>query len=334
MRLSVVIPTYNRQASLSRCLASLQEQEDAPPFEVIAVDDGSDDDTAAVLKRYQSHLPLQTVRSPGNEGPGAARNRGVALSTGTHVLFIDDDVEAHPRLLASHAEAHAAGSANAVIGVMLAPEGTRLPSWSRWEQEQLEKQYSMMAAGRFEPTPRQFYTANASLARSHLESVAGFDPSFRRAEDVELAYRLRRLGLRFVFRPDAIVTHVPGRSLRAWWQLPLQYGAADVRMCRDKGEPWILKTVSREFQRRSRPVRGAVSRLSGGRRRSRAVAALAVGVGLGASAVRWFGPARSCYSLAYNILYYQGLSEELGSAAEFRAVLNGPQTVGAELGTP
>jgi len=236
---------------------------------------------------------------------------------------MDDDVVADPHLLSVHAAAHSAEREAVVMGPMATPEEERLPSWVRWEQEVLDKQYRAMLEGHWSPTPRQFYTANASLARRHFRAAGGFDPDYKRAEDVELGYRLRDLGLSFVFRPDAVVTHYAGRSLRGWWRIPYQYGIYDVRMWRDKGRSHVLGMIGHEFRQRH-PLAQRLVRVSvGGSLRARAVAASAVALAVTAGGVGLFPLARSAYSLAFNLLYFQGLYDELGSTAKFRSVLNG-----------
>ena len=67
---------------------------------------------------------------------------------------------------------------------------------------------------------RQFFTGNASLRRDSFLATGGFDPSFHRAEDVELGYRLAALGIQFIFEPSARVWHYPVRSFAAWRLTP------------------------------------------------------------------------------------------------------------------
>ena len=185
-----------------------------------------------------------------------------------------------------------------------------------------------MAQGRWQPSPRQFYTANASLARDRFTISRGFDPEFKRAEDVELAYRLRDMGLRFVFRPDAVVTHYADRTIRSWWNVPYQYGTYDVRMARDRGRTFILCIVAREFPLRHFLARWLTLLLVGRGDLARTAAVAAVGAGIAAGWVKASQVARSAYSLAFNLLYYQGLCDELGSVSDFRLLLmNGSLTM-------
>jgi glycosyltransferase involved in cell wall biosynthesis len=82
---SVVIPVYNGAATLSRAIQSALSQT-TPPLEVIVVDDGSQDDTAAVARRF----PVKFV-SQANAGPAAARNHGAQISKGQWIAFLDAD---------------------------------------------------------------------------------------------------------------------------------------------------------------------------------------------------------------------------------------------------
>ena len=93
--------------------------------------------------------------------------------------------------------------------------------------------------------------------------AGGFDPAFKRAEDVELAYRLRDVGMRFVFNPRADVRHYASRSFSAWLRTPYQYGRYDVIMARDKGQE-TLQCATYEFYERNWLTR-AMTRLCVGR---------------------------------------------------------------------
>ena len=92
MTLSVIIPVYNAQRYLCKCLDSVlaQTQRD---FEIICVDDGSTDGSAATLAEYAARDPRVRVLTQGNAGQGSARNRGLSAAAGEFVYFMDADDE-------------------------------------------------------------------------------------------------------------------------------------------------------------------------------------------------------------------------------------------------
>src|SRR5690242_3284266 len=90
---SVVIATYNRHELLRRLLAQLDDQTlDPSHYEVVVVDDGSNDDVRAALGEYRPRYALRLERQP-NAGASAARQRAVELATGAVVVVVDDDMQ-------------------------------------------------------------------------------------------------------------------------------------------------------------------------------------------------------------------------------------------------
>jgi len=315
-RLSLVVPTYNRCASLLRLLQAL-EQQTVRDFEVVVVDDGSTDGTpqrVAALQRQPSY-PLVVLRQP-NRGPAAARNAGVERASSELVLFLDDDVVPIPTLLEQHLAVHAAAATSAavVIGPMTPPANWDRPAWIRWEEDMLEVQYQAMRDGQYPCTPRQFYTANASLQRARFLEVGGFDPTFKRAEDVELAYRMRDRGASFVFLPEAIVYHYAERTFAAWCRTPYQYGRYDVVMYREKRHE-ALPCAAREFHSRHVLTRWLARACVGHQRLVRAAVVGLQGVAIAADRLQARGAARLALSGIFNLLYWQGASDELGGPA-------------------
>ena len=86
MTFSIIIPAYNAEAYLSRCLDSIFSQ-DYEDYEVIVINDGSTDGTATILKRY----PQVKVINQSNHGMSSARNRGLEVAQGDYILFVDSD---------------------------------------------------------------------------------------------------------------------------------------------------------------------------------------------------------------------------------------------------
>lgn len=320
--ISVVIPTYNRLPQLKRTLDGLAGQVGlGEPLEVVVVSDGATDHTDEWLRSSSVPLPLIAISQP-NTGPAAARNRGVDEATGDIVLFVDDDVIPAPDLVAVHLRHHSPDDELVVIGPMNTPDEADMLPWVRWEQRKLAEQYEAMQRGDWEPTPRQFYTANASLARRHIIAAGGFDPCFRRAEDVELAYRLADRGLRFVFVPEASVVHDAERSFDAWRANARAYGRNDVIIGRDQGRRWLLDTITAEFHLRHPLVR-ALTRLSLRHERvRRALISIVAQTTRFASRIGPTTVAEASLSALYNLEYYQAMADEYGDSLALLARLD------------
>jgi GT2 family glycosyltransferase len=307
---SVVVPTFNRRASLQRLLQALTAQTfPVTSFELVVVDDGSTDGTVEMLRTSLLPYPLRVLEQPHN-GPAQARNLGVEHARGILIVFLDDDVVPLPELIAAHVASHQ-GDRDVVVGPMSPPGDWPRPAWVRWEEEKLQVQYQALMAGEYPCTPRQFYTANASLRRARFLEAGGFDSSFKRAEDVELAYRLRDQGAHFIFDPRANVLHFASRSLKSWCQTPYQYGRYDVIMHQDKGHETLLCAVS-EFRYRHRLNRLLVRVCVGHDILVRTAAFALRGVVQAAEYLGAQRPATLALSGLFNLLYWQGISDGLG----------------------
>jgi glycosyltransferase involved in cell wall biosynthesis len=319
---SVVIPTYNRLDRLRRLLGAIADLRwPADDFELVVVSDGSTDGTDDYLRSGRAPVPVHACFQA-NQGPAVARNHGVESARGEMILFLDDDVVPDPRLIEEHARSHVGdGGRSIVIGPMLTPADFVMTPWVRWEQAMLEKQYDDLREGRYVAGSRQFYTGNVSLARQQILDAGGFDPQFRRAEDIELAYRLEAAGARFVFNPDAVTHHYAERSFRTWIEIARAYGRANVVFGRADGQQWVLDDVGSEFYDLHIANQWA-ARLLVGRQRVAAgfcsVVARLVPLGDRIGADRLV---RYMLSGIYNVEYCQGVADGLGGTAEFRALI-------------
>jgi glycosyltransferase involved in cell wall biosynthesis len=316
--ISVVVPTFNRLPRLQQVLEALSQQTlDKNLFEVVIVSDGSTDGTDEYLS---GATPLTVVHArQDNAGPGAARNHGVQLARGRLVLFIDDDVVATPTLVEQHLRAHGDSTSSVVIGPMSNAPGFKYSPWVAWEQAKLYKQYRAMHDGVYAASFRQFYTGNASLPRELFIKAGGFDTTFRRAEDIELSYRLDQLGATFVFDETAIAHHLAERSFASWIAAADAYGRNDDTFARDHDQHWLLPAMSSEFKERSVftrvLVRTCLTRPRLGRFAARSLQAI--------GGAPWMIPRVSSLALSglYGLTYYRSAGTEYGDTAEFRAML-------------
>lgn len=315
---SVIVPTYNRLAQLRRMLEAIGRQ-DLPlaKFEVVVIADGCTDGTDPYLQSLAGPLAVRAFAQE-NKGPAAARNRGIAEARSDLVVFLDDDVVPATDFLSEHLRTHAGRKGIAVIGPLLTPGDYHLSAWNAWEQAMLEKQYTALAEGKWTPTARQFFTGNASVARSHLIDVGGFDERYRRAEDVELGYRLAKRGIEFVFNPRARGYHYANRSFQSWLDIASAYGRHDAVFFRD-GEQRRWQTVKEEFAGRHKLnqilVRGCLDRP----RFSRLVSGMLRGLSVACHASGLERGSRAALSGLFNLRYYQGVCDEIGGRKRFLA---------------
>src|SRR4051812_16228434 len=116
MKISIVIPTYNRRDLLARTLPTVFDQ-DFPggEFEVVVVIDGSTDGTAEMLRHLNPPCGFQIIEQP-NRGQAAAKNVGLRAARGELVLFMDDDILCGRGVVAEHVDAHEGAAAVVAFG--------------------------------------------------------------------------------------------------------------------------------------------------------------------------------------------------------------------------
>ena len=175
-------------------------------FEVLAIDDGSIDDTLSILAAYADRLPLRIVRQAAS-GLAAAKNLGVFASQAPVLLFMDDDDVADPDLLIRHLAMHLRHreATVAVLGFTdLDPQIAGLPLMRHVTGVGAQ----LFSHGWMQPHQRlgfrEFWGGRSSCKRSLLIEHGVFNPAFRfGCEDIELGWRLDRVGLRVIYEPEA-----------------------------------------------------------------------------------------------------------------------------------
>jgi GT2 family glycosyltransferase len=309
---SIVIPSFNRCASLRRLLIELERQTyPAGRFEVLVIDDGSSDETVSMVRTLDVPYALRLVEQE-HGGPSQARNRGAHEARGSVIVFIDDDVMPVPELIAEHMAARQDRTDLVVIGPMSAPHDWPRGAWVRWGELMLQEQYDALAAGKWECSARQFYTANVSVPREGFLAVGGFDVTFKRNEDVELAYRLDNAGLKFVFNPRADVLHYADHSFEKWHRAAYSYGRYDVVMHRDKGLPALI-LAEKEFHGRHPLIRVLLRACVGREMMFLAASRMLTDLVNTTDRIGFSKPAMLALSGIFNLMYWQGVCQELGS---------------------
>ena len=197
-RLTITLCTYKRARLLERVLEALFDQTaSSDAYEVVLVNDGSPDDTNAVIERVRPLARCAFVAlEQSNGGLANARNAALARASGERICFIDDDVLPTPVFAAEHLASDAKHGDVIVRGAVINAAGfddLPVPVWT-------PANYS----GNY------FWTSNVSVRRSRLDRVGGrFDESFAEYgwEDIELGMRFRAIGTRAVFNRFAVAFH-------------------------------------------------------------------------------------------------------------------------------
>ena len=214
VRVSFVIPNYQGEKLLQACLESVYAQETEIPFEVIVVDDGSSDGSAAMVSsRFPSTRLIINQR---NQGPAKCKNIGAAEARGELIAFLDNDVELDRRWLQSMydrltAEGEDAGACASHI--LLNGHSTTLNSTGgfvdmlgyAWDRGIFEED-----RGSFSRNTRVMYACSAAMIirRNVFERVSGFDPRYRYLyEDVDLGWKVNVCGFKVFYEPTAIAHH-------------------------------------------------------------------------------------------------------------------------------
>lgn len=228
---SIIIPTFNRRDVLPEVLAALENQRQAPDFEVIVIDDGSSDGTGEWLRQRAWKVP-HIVESRENGGPAAARNRGVEIASGDRVAFLGDDTVPFQGWLAAHEAAyrrHCEHEMLAVLGYTGWHPRMRLNPFLRYIND-YGLQFGYALIDRPDDVPFNFfYTSNISLPRRALLEDP-FDLAFPYAawEDIELSYRLKKKGLRMIYEAGAEVAHDHPTTLERFCQRQEKAGYSGV----------------------------------------------------------------------------------------------------------
>jgi len=200
MEISVIIPTYNRAKFLKKNLPSLINQRyPKTKFEILICDDGSNDQTKAVVEKFaaKTHLPCLRYLSQTNQGPAVARNLGIKQAKGKIIAFTDDDCRPDHNWLAQIEKSFQENPTIAGVGGVTYTEKNKITPLTY----QVENDYEDC-----------FPTCNVAYSKKILNKVGGFDKIFARVnEDADISWRLGRIN-QITHNPKMRVLHLPRQT--------------------------------------------------------------------------------------------------------------------------
>jgi len=243
----VIIPAYQAEETIDRCLDGLARQTvPRSTYEILVVDDGSTDATRV---RVEGHDGVQLL-TQSHAGPAAARNLGLHHAAGDLVLFTDADCEPAGDWIETLVDPLREGQTAGAKGTYLSRQRQMV---ARFVQMEYEDKYDLMARRMAQRGTIDFIdTYSAAYRRDILVANGGFEIAFPRAsvEDQELSFRLARRGYKMAFVPAAHVYHW-GHPQDLWayarkkfnigyWKV-LVHRRHPGKMWRDSHTPQVLK---------------------------------------------------------------------------------------------
>ena len=218
--ISVVICSYNGARTVRQSLEALQKVV-YPQFEVIVVDDGSEDGTSKIAAEYDVRVIRQA-----NAGLSVARNVGWRMARGEIVAYLDDDASPDPHWLQYLASAFMTGRDTGVGGPNIAFLNDTFVA--RCVDHSPGNPTHVLLTDR---VAEHLPGCNMAFRKSRLAAVGGFDPQFRIAgDDVDVCWRLQEAGGRLGFHPGAMVWHHRRGTVRTYWLQQLNYGRAEAML--------------------------------------------------------------------------------------------------------
>jgi GT2 family glycosyltransferase len=238
---SIIIPTFDGAPRIGACLDALMKQTAARDVEILVVNDGSTDNTVAVVTLYSG---IRLI-SQANAGPAAARNRGASEARGAIILFTDDDCVPMPGWLDAMIEPFEDPEVVGAKGVYRTQQKRLI---ARFVQIEYEDRYRLMAG----LDSIDFVdTYSAAFRRDRFLEMTGYDTSFpvACAEDAEFSYRMSARGWKMKFVPAAVVYHTHPETLSRylkrkykftyWRMLALRKNPS--KAVRDSHTPQLMK---------------------------------------------------------------------------------------------
>jgi len=231
---SVIIPTFNRSANLSRCLDSLFNQTyPKDRYEIIIVNDGSRDNTENVLREYKKKAPCEFIGiTQENQGIAIATNSGISKSKGDIICFTGDDCIPENNWITLLVNGFTDEKIGAVGGKVVSYQvKTQIQQFVEdcgcLDQEKFVKKNTMI-------------TGSAAYRRHILTDIQGLDDHMNACIDLDISIKTQLLGYTLKYVPDAIVYHDHPATVKHFFSQQYRNGIGYVRLHRKYGKKYNL----------------------------------------------------------------------------------------------
>ncbi len=212
MFLSIIICTYNRDKHIRRALESLVQQDyDHSAYEIIVVDNNSNDKTSEIIKQFKQEHPDFNIVLTGEKQQGLsfARNKGLALAKGDYVSYIDDDGIAHKDYVGQIKQYTEQFPDDVAFGGKVLPkyEKGKEPAWM---SPYIERIISIVDLGDDVKVLKKIYPVGCNMffKKSVLDEIGGFNTALKlRSDDKYIFLKIREAGYRVLYLPKVVVWH-------------------------------------------------------------------------------------------------------------------------------
>lgn len=249
MKLSVIIPCLNAADSIGTQLEALAKQSWCEPWEVIVSDNGSTDESLAIIERYREQLPkLRIVDSSDRRGAGHARNVGALAATGDALAYCDADDEIASGWVAAMGEAL---SKHDFVACRI--DFAKLNESWVLGLFQDHPQISRLQKLTYPPYFQHAGGGTLGVKKSVHEAVGGFDESLFAHEDTDYCLRIQQTGTELHFATDAVTNIRCRRTLSGLFKqarIWAEYYVLLYKKCRplERGDLWRWRSFLRQWQ--------------------------------------------------------------------------------------
>ncbi|WP_440069217.1 glycosyltransferase [Tenacibaculum discolor] len=224
LKFSIIVPVYNRPQEVDELLESLTKQGFQDDFEVLIVEDGSENLSEEIVKKYTSQLNLNYFYKE-NSGAGASRNYGMQRASGNYFIILDSDVIVPPQYLSEVKKALEENYTDAFGGPDAAhPNFTALQKAINYSMTSVLTTGGIRgkkkSVGKFQP--RSF---NLGLSRTAFEKTNGFS-KMKAGEDIDLTFRLWENGFETQLIEKAFVYHKRRSTIKQFFKQTFSFGTA------------------------------------------------------------------------------------------------------------